>query len=344
MKFTKYCSIENTYRQKTIDSIVMSGFSGDDWFVQEKVHGSNFSLWYDGTTVKAGKKSSYVGEGDNFYNCWPVVTYNTPYIISLYNIMKIQDPAIDIVTVYGEIFGGSYPHPDVPRTQATVVQKGVFYCPDNRFYAFDIMITKGDTTQILDMDVTEELLKTCCFFYAKTLFRGSFQDALNYSNEFQTTIPKDLGLPEIPNNICEGVVIKPRVAKFFGCGSRVILKNKNSRFTEKEHKEPKDKKIQVQDINLSDDAKAILETMEDYVTENRLRNVLSHVGGMKDHKEFGKILGAFCKDVFDDFMKDHQESFDTLGADEQKSIRKILSNTSTTMLRSNILNIIDGNF
>jgi uncharacterized protein YlzI (FlbEa/FlbD family) len=51
-------------------------------------------------------------------------------------------------------------------------------------------------------------------------------------------------LPELNDNHAEGVVIKPNVSAWFHSGSRVILKNKTERFTEKvTAKAPKDKTV-----------------------------------------------------------------------------------------------------
>lgn len=43
MKFKKYGSIENSYRHKTVQ-IAQLEFGREEFVVQEKVHGSNFSL------------------------------------------------------------------------------------------------------------------------------------------------------------------------------------------------------------------------------------------------------------------------------------------------------------
>ena len=59
------------------------------------------------------------------------------------------------------------------------------------------------------------------------LFTGALTDAMQYPNAFESTIPAYHELPAIPDNICEGVVIKPNVSKHLGNGERVIIKNKN---------------------------------------------------------------------------------------------------------------------
>ena len=86
-----------------------------------------------------------------------------------------------------------------------------------------MVIKSSECRQFIDLAEQFDLL------YAKPLFSGSFKDALEYQNDFQTTIPGILGLPEIEDNIAEGVVIKPENAMFFHDGSRLILKNKNAK-------------------------------------------------------------------------------------------------------------------
>lgn len=54
--------------------------------------------------------------------------------------MKLLNVELTIVKVYGELFGGCYPHKDVTPSKNKVkrIQKGVWYSPYVRFYAFDI--------------------------------------------------------------------------------------------------------------------------------------------------------------------------------------------------------------
>jgi len=110
------------------------------------------------------------------------------------------------------------------------IQKGVFYSPKNDFYAFDIRINQEE---YLNVEEANEYFKTIGLFYAKTLFKGSFEACLEHSNDFNSKIPKWLGLPEIEKNICEGVIIKPVKSRYFNNGARVIFKNKNEKWSVK---------------------------------------------------------------------------------------------------------------
>lgn len=51
MKFSRYSSIENSYRLKTVYHI-METCANMNFVVQEKIHGSNFSIYTDGKTVR----------------------------------------------------------------------------------------------------------------------------------------------------------------------------------------------------------------------------------------------------------------------------------------------------
>jgi Rnl2 family RNA ligase len=350
MQFKKYSSIENTYRKKTLDEIFIRGLGEGDWVVSEKVHGSNFSLWMDEEGLRCAKRSGFLAAGDKFFNWESVITAYDQHISLLYQIcrsllddlveagnIEMKDGKVEIV-LFGELFGGSYNHKDVDRVEdAMRVQKGVQYCPWNDFYAFDLKING----QFIHYDIFAEIMENTGFHYAKALYRGPLDKCLKFQNDLPTSLPTKFGLPEIEDNVSEGVVIKPVQVKFFGNGSRVILKNKNEKFKEKEAsdktKAPKPK------IKLTEQEKTIIDTASQYATENRLRNVISHIGEI-DQKMFGKLLGLFCKDVLEEMEKDQPELFEGLEKDRRSIINKAINKNVQVFIRERFLNIIDGVF
>jgi len=343
MKFRKYTSIDSAYRQKTIDFIVDQSLTGGEWIVTEKLHGSNFSIWTDGIEIQYAKRTGFIQPTERFYGYERVVPSLESKMKELYNRLAVADKKT-IVVLYGELYGGSYPHPNVSSVQgATSVQKGVWYNPDNGFYAFDLMILQETKTgeghkEIVDYNRFEILMEDMGFFYAKKLFIGTFNECLDYSNEFQTTIPDILGLPKIEGNICEGVVIKPVVPTFFGSGERVILKNKNERWAEK------GKKVKVKtQFNFSPEAQDVLDELKSMITENRLRNVLSKIGPI-GQKEFGKLLGEVNKDVLVEFNLDSKSEMDALNNDESKRIHKMINQWAAELIRPNFCNIVDNTY
>ena len=343
MEFRKYTSIDSAYRQKTIDCLIDEELNHGEWVVTEKLHGSNFSIWSDGTEIRYAKRTGFIKANERFYGYERVVPSLEEKMKELHRHFAIADKKT-VVVLHGELYGGLYPHPDVSHVEgATSVQKGVWYNPDNGFYAFDLMILRETKTgeghkEILDYNNFQMLMEKIGFFYAKKLFRGSFDQCLNYSNTFQTTIPDLLGLPKIEDNICEGVVIKPVRATFFRSGERVILKNKNERWSEK------GKKIKVKTkFNFSPEAQNVLDDIKSMVTENRLRNVLSKIGPI-GQKEFGRLLGEMNKDILVEFNLDSKSEMDSLNNDESKRIHKMISQWVAELIRPNFQTILDGNF
>lgn len=339
MKFQRYGSIDNITRQKSLDYIVQQGLSGGEWVVQEKCHGANMSIWLKDNTVKFAKRSQFIGEDDNFYGYHKIMQQLTANIIEIALSVDSED-----VVIFGELFGGSYPHPDVERdNRSTIIQQGVHYNPSIQFYAFDLVVD-GKYCCVDKADQTFVDVGMC---YAATLFRDTLERCLKFDNEYVTTIPAQFGLPAIEGNICEGNVLKPVQPTFLFSGSRVILKNKNSKFTEKEHK-PKTLKDTPEQLRAKyPDSFEALEFFNQYVTENRLRNVISKEGTI-EQKGFGKLVGLFCKDVREEGFKDISDMevspIPALNTASEKIFNRQLGGYCSTMIRENFVNILDGNF
>lgn len=287
--------------------------------------------------MRFAKKTAFIKSDEGFYNYELIVEKYKENVRALTDYILANKEGVEQVTIYGEIFGGNYPHPDVKNSdEVSSVQKEVHYTPDIEFYAFDIMVNSED---YLSVDEANELFEKFNFFYAKTLFRGTLQECLDFEKEYVTKIPTMLGLPTIEGNIGEGNVIKPVEPKFLFSGSRVVVKNKTAKFSEKKNKAPKVKVA----IKLTTEAERLLSEMSCLVTENRLRNVLSHHGEV-GQKDFSVIMGKLNKDVIEDFMKDFKEEFVELSKKERQFITKDVGRQNAELLRVNFLNIINGMF
>ncbi len=326
MNFLKYPSIENVYRTKTINKIKDQGFSDGEWVVLNKIHGANFAFYSNGTKIKPSKRTGWMKESDgNFGNYIRVLSKYREQLLdaSEYLTGMYGHPN---VTFMGELFGGFYPHPDVKKVPHSVrIQKGVFYCPHNDFYLFDIKVDN----RYLPHDVVEYIGKTWILPYAKSLFKGTFDECINFNHDFEDKTYEYFGLPKIEGDNCsEGVVIKPVISKFFNSGKRIILKSKNEKFLEKTAKKKRQpKKIHEWSVN---GAKLYTE-ISTYITESRLSNVLSH-GHVIGQKDFRKLSGLLNKDVFKDFMIDNGDAFKCLDITEQKMIKKGLDKMSSDLV------------
>ena len=152
--------------------------------------------------------------------------------------------------------------------------------------------------------------------------------AINYPNDEPSEMYKIWGLPQLEDNIREGIVIKPYERDDYIGQSRVIIKSKNDRFAEKSHEKPN--KVQVE---VPENVKKCMEEISQYINENRVNNVISHVGEVTE-KDIGKIIGLTSKDVLDDYLKDYKLPEDK---EQSKMVTKYLQSEVAKVVRVVIL-------
>ena len=154
-------------------------------------------------------------------------TYLKNITIEIIKTNRLQDSNIVSITVYGELFGGCYPHSMVKSVSGlNAVQSGIWYTPDLMFAVFDVAIYRKDgTRQFMPFLKMLDECKLAGFFVLEPLFVGSQSQAFSISTEFQSKIPDRLGLPSLDSNLCEGVVLRPESEPPSTC-LRVKIKNK----------------------------------------------------------------------------------------------------------------------
>jgi Rnl2 family RNA ligase len=288
--FQKYNKIENSYRLGT----EITENKNDLFAVSEKIHGANFGMYYNKDGFYCASRNNKLAEDANFNNFRYALEKSDikSKMKEIYKMLGNRD-----FIMYGEIFGGNYPHPDVPKGKFKMVQKGVYYSPDINILAFDICVEGKYLSYAEFKNICEEV----DFPYIKARFVGKLTDCLNYSNEFQSTISDYYGLPPIDDNICEGVVIRGYAEDFKDHrGNRIIIKNKNEKFSEKQ----KNKKVFVEDTSIIDN----VEKIEPFICENRLNNVLSKMtDDEKVIQNFGKIMKLFVNDCITDIQEEYPD-------------------------------------
>lgn len=333
-KFKKYSSIENSFNREFMEYVVAEMPPDLKYVVQEKVHGANTSFLCDGCNVQFAKRTSVLGEDEKFYDYPELLETYKEKVLKLYAKIKDKYPDVASISVFGEMFGGLYPHNEVKRMgKLTVIQKGVFYTPVHEFYAFDIFVFSENGDRFLPVVEANELFESEGFFYAKTLFEGTLAECLKYPNKFQSNIAQWLGYPTIDDNICEGIVIRPVVPMYLRKGSRVLIKSKNEKFAEKKSVK-KRLKVFMEQPEYSSELIDLLSEVTLFVTENRLANVVSHIGEIRVPKDFGKIMGLLTKDSLDDFLKEHGEDYSNLDKSEQKILNKQLNKLSAELVKN----------
>lgn len=333
IEFKKYSSIENSFIREYMEYVVAETPPDLEYVVQEKVHGANTSFLCDGEEVRFAKRTAILEDNEQFYDYPELLDRYKERVLKLFADIKAKYPEVTHISVFGEMFGGRYPHNEVKANhKAGPIQKGVFYTPGHEFYAFDIYLFSEDGGRFLHVEEANGFFEAEGFFYARTLFRGTLAECLKHPNAFQSRIPEWLGLPAIEGNICEGIVIRPVVPTYLRNGTRVLIKSKNERFAEKKSVKKRNK-LFAEPVPYSDGLKAMIGEGEVYVTENRLANVVSHIGEVHFPKDFGKVMGLFSKDTLGDFLKEHGGSYAALDKCEQKSFNKELNRLCTSLVK-----------
>ena len=295
MEFKKYTKIENTYQQKNLEKI-QDQFGDIFCIVQEKIHGMNFAIYYNGSELKCASRNQFLDT--NIKNHQEVVAKFETEIKKLYKTLQtLNSNTVEEITIIGELFGGDYKHPDVPRKNVSRIQKGVYYSNDVEFLAFDLKVNGNMVSPFNSLGLFEQH----DIPYIPILAIKPLSECLEYPNDFESEIYKIYNLPKIENNICEGIVIKPVDVVRFGNGQQIMLKNKNDNFAEvtKVKKTPRKP-----DSPLSELAHKMLEELQSLATENRFDNVVSKLSKELEMKDFGMMMGLFSKDCMEEFSGD----------------------------------------
>lgn len=306
MEFKRYNSITNSYDEEFIQKVQSLEYTGA-WFVSEKIHGANCQLCVDQECFKIGGRNDFTDD-----NLWEEVLF--PYEEAVTNLCNYI--GAKRIILYGELFGGSYPHPNVPRDKAArKIQKGVWYSPSNHVLFYDLFIVPFEGNGYYAPVVTFEVLMDR-FNLPRVDFKKvkSLKEALRYPNDGPSQVYRRYDLPEIEGNIMEGIVIKPSTTLWLG-QTRVIIKSKNDRFKEvwRERKPIVDQK------ELTEKQIEVLEDMLRFVTENRAVSILSHYGSSKSMK----VLGPLIKDMNTEVIQEFEKQNNVFNSMEKGEIKEI---------------------
>ena len=331
MKFVKYQDIKNVYIERFINKIIFEKKDDGLWIVTEKIHGANFSFWWNtGENIRIAKRTCFLDDNSNFFRIDRIKNLIINKINYLIELISLEEGEINEIGVFGELFGGSYPHPDVLRdNDAKKIGKGVWYYPRNDFIVFDIKVNG----HFLPFKIMHSYCKSVDLNVIDILFEGTMKECLEYTNKFESTIYQRYNLPKIEDNICEGIVIRPNETKYLSNGERVILKSKNERFSEKSHEK---KRLPQIPHEWTDVGKVATELILSLITEMRYDSIISKIGKV-ENKDFGKICGLFAEDVFKEFNDISEIHFDQIEKEEQKIIRKEMGRQIPNIIRNKLI-------
>ncbi len=312
------------------------------WVVTEKIHGANFSFITDGQSVRCAKRKALLEPGESFFAHERLLKRLKDRIIDCHHEVIAREPeasCVHFVQIYGEIFGGSYPHPDVPAVSGVQpVQTGVWYSPDIEFCGFDVAFVDTDGVhRYLNFTAAREVLEAAGVLAVELLATGLLTEALDYPVGFDSTIPEKLRLPPIQDNLAEGVVIKPleliMVQTRKGL-ARPLLKKKNAAFAEDERFHQA-KRWSAPDPGAATYALDVLEWhVLAMLNENRLHSVRSKLGPVApgDHDGRSALEELVIDDVWDQLESDHGAELDGLSIEDRELLRSLLGDEAKKLV------------
>jgi Rnl2 family RNA ligase len=172
----------------------------------EKIHGAQLVLGLDaGGRFHAGKRKAWLDPEEPFFG-WQLLRATLEEAVRALDVDHDGE-----LVVFGELFGGSYPHPDVPRLRAfSAVQTGIWYAPDLRFAPFAILLAAPDTDggQFLAPSEMLRLAGAVDLVPPPLVGRGNRGQVLGLPTRSETRVPALLGLPPIKDNTAEGFVVQ----------------------------------------------------------------------------------------------------------------------------------------
>jgi hypothetical protein len=118
-------------------------------------------------------------------------------------------------------------------------------------------------------------------------------------------------IANIPDNICEGVVIQPFVYTEYHTGSAVMLKNKNDKFLEKNRikKEPLS-------LEMNND---FIANAECYLTENLAESIISKIG--RDMS----LIPLYMKEFNDEMVREIGAEYDDYKVEKKYIMGRFLN-------------------
>jgi Rnl2 family RNA ligase len=243
------------------------------WVATHKIDGKNMSVTItrrpgDATpTIQFGRRNGFLGADTSFDGYQAVL----PGLADWAAVLGDFPEEVSSVTIFGELYGGGYPHPDVPAVVPApgLVQRSVFYAPDKRFVAFDVRL---DNDRYLDYPEAAALLDRHHIPRVHTVFSGPYEEVVAWatSHRADDVNPAWFGLPHLPviaGNAGEGWVVRPEREAHNVFSERLLFKVKNPAFDEVAAAPPASAKAKAA-------AKGKEPPMSRFVTASRVSNVL----------------------------------------------------------------------
>eukprot|EP01102_Stenamoeba_stenopodia_P016441 TRINITY_DN5751_c0_g1_i2.p1 TRINITY_DN5751_c0_g1~~TRINITY_DN5751_c0_g1_i2.p1 ORF type:complete len:413 (+),score=116.85 TRINITY_DN5751_c0_g1_i2:188-1426(+) len=356
----EYPSIDNG-KSSVASKVAPDDAARDDWIALEKVHGSNFCFVVgekkgDKQVIEivGARRNAVMQDCETFFG-WQGVRDKLQHKLralfaSAKQFAKENDLSeVRAISVFGELFGGIYPHKDVEDLGHQFLQKGVYYSAEVDFYAFDMELHfYGDEpSQWMNYSDAMKLLRRCAILYAIPLIQGSLARMFVFEiAKRDSVLPEQLGLPKLDKNQIEGIVIKCATTVFKkgyrGDSTRhlrAIWKRKNPKFEEVNPKVGPTKWETIRDERLRSIERCHEELARRVENDNRLNAVISKLGVLTLENR-STIAEALAEDALKDYVKDVENPWGTIQSesDDQKKIISALKSRANSFVMEQLNN------
>lgn len=324
--FTSYPKIPESWDNMSLTEQDYRVLKKTEWVVTEKIHGANFCILTNGEKIHFAKRKEVLSEEENFFGYHTLRETLTEKANQLYTQISETYPDTVAVAIYGELFGGAYPHPEVtPIDGIQAIQTGVYYSPNIHFWVFDVSRITDTSAYYLSFQELIEGCETTQLPYLPALFIGTYQEAQNYPIKFYSTIPAMLHLPDLAENWAEGIVIKPAKAILLDTKKgwiRPVIKKKIELFSEDTRYHQAQKWAGTS--GASNLLGEVILVVQDLVNENRLNNVISKIGQINtaDTAQLKSLKEALEADVWESFWEKMTEQYFKLSIEEQQQVNE----------------------
>ncbi|MGC5010179.1 RNA ligase family protein [Streptosporangium sp. DT93] len=292
--------------------------AGGPWVATEKIHGAQMVIACDGRTVSVGKRKAWLRDDEPFFG-WQLLRGG---------FERAARAALAgggaAVRVYGELYGGHYPHPGVPPVPGAIpVQTGIWYSPEIRFALFDVLRHEDagdpdDPGVFLTYADVASVAGEAGLDVVPLLARGTRSDLDALPVRFPSRVPRALGLPALADNVAEGIVLRPDAPS--APGRRPIVKLKIEEFDERRFG-----RSRPWDPYAALDLGELIRIARAMVNEPRLASARSKVGPQVS----GELLDEVVLDVMVDLSMAFPAAVAALGDEEEAGLQAAVREAAT---------------
>ena len=303
------------------------------WVATEKIHGAHLCVRVFDDGIDVAKRKAVLEEDDDFFGYRRSIGAQLGRFRRLYDAVRSERPCAALL-VYGEIFGGHYPHPDVREVDhVQEIQSGVYYTPSVEFMAFDIAIaTAPGQLEFLPFSGALDHLTGAGIAGVPVCHVGTLDEVLALPVTFPTRVPECFGLPPLADNLAEGLVIRPyeeSVHALLENGKATILKRKHPAFAETSYHEAqrwpgRSRAAAERDaLGRADDLTTAM------LTENRIDSAISKIGPPDSPEARREVEAEVLRDIRDELEERHGAVLLELGLEDRQLLWSVAADAIT---------------